>query len=103
LWAAAYLGGSAVLYDRGRDYREKADGLYARYKQAADPAEIESLYQRTTNQDTKGQVCWALGAALAVNGVRLLLTRESELVSAGASMQMTAAPQSFQLRVRKWL
>jgi hypothetical protein len=103
LWAVTYLGGGAVLYNLGRDYREKADGLYARYKQAADPAEIESLYQRTTNQDTKGQVCWALGAALAVNGVRLLLTRESEIVSTGSSLQMIAAPRSFQLRVRKWL
>lgn len=107
LWAAAFIGSSAVLYSRGRDYRDKADDLYARYKRAADPTEIESLYQRTTNQDTKGQVCWALGAALAVNGVRLLLTRETEIVSAAQafrpSPQLIVAPRSLQVRVRKWL
>lgn len=107
VWAAACLGGSAMLYNQGSDYRQKADDLYARYKEAADPTEIESLYQRTTNQDTKGQVCWALGAALAVNGVRLLLTHETEITAAAAasrsSLQMILTPQSLQLRVRKWL
>jgi hypothetical protein len=105
LWAAVCVGGSAVLYNRGGDYRDKADALYLRYKQATDPTEIEALYQRTTNQDTKGQVCWALGAALVVNGVRLLLSRETEVVSASArpSLHMILAPHSLQLRVSKWL
>lgn len=105
LWSAACLGGGMMLYSRGSDYRQKADDLYARYKGATDPTQIESLYQRTTNQDTKGQVCWALGAALAVNGVRLLLSRETEIVSSASrpSLQMILAPRGLQLRVNKWL
>ena len=106
LWAAGCLGGSLMLYNRGSDYRNKADDFYARYQQAADPTEIESLYQRTTNQDTKGQVCWALSGALALNGLRLLFTNETEVVSAEVSrpsLQMILAPQSLQLRVWKWL
>ena len=106
LWTAGCLGGSLVLYQRGGDYRDKADRLYALYQRESDPTEIGSLYQRTTNQDTKGQVCWALSAALAVNGVRLLFTRETEVVSAEVSrspLQMILTPQNIQLRVRKWL
>lgn len=106
LWAVGCMGGSLLLYNRGSDYRDKADELYARYKRETDPTQIGSLYQRTTNQDTKGQVCWALSAGLAINGLRLFFTRETEVVSAQAtrpSLQMILAPQSLQLRVRKWL
>lgn len=106
LWAAGYLGGSFLLYNWGSNYRDKADDFYARYKRESDPAEIESYYQRTTTQDTKGQVCWALSAALAINGLRLLFTHETEVVSSEVSrpsLQMILAPQSLQLRVRKWL
>ncbi len=107
LWGAACLAGSVVLYNKGSDYRQKANALYLRYEGAADPTEIERLYQRTTNQDTKGQVCWALGAALAVNGARLLLTRETEVTSSArpfrSSLQMILAPKSLRLRVYKWL
>jgi len=107
LWGAAFIAGGAVLYGKGGDYRQKADDLYERYKGAADPVEIETLYQRTTNQDTKGQVCWALSAALAINGVRLLLTRDTEVVSASLasrpSLDLVLLPRSLQLRVRKWL
>ncbi len=106
LWAAGYLGGSFLLYNRGSNYRDKADAFYARYQREADPVEIESFYQRTTTQDTKGQVCWALSAALAINGLRLLFTHETEVVSSEVSrtsLQMILAPQSLQLRVRKWL
>lgn len=106
LWAAGYLAGSLLLYNRGSDYRDKADDLYARYKRETNPTQIESFYQRTTTQDTKGQVCWVLSAALAVNGLRLLFTHETEVVSSQAyrpSLQMILAPQSLQLRVRKWL
>lgn len=106
LWAAGYLGGSFLLYNRGSNYRDKADVFYARYQREADPVEIESFYQRTTTQDTKGQVCWALSAALAINGLRLLFTHETEVVSSEVSrtsLQMILAPQSLQLRVRKWL
>lgn len=106
LWAAASIAGSVILYNKGKDYRDRADDLYRRYKAAADPTEIERLYQRTTNQDTKGQVCWALGAALAVNGVRLLVTRETEVISSASvqrpSLQMLLAPRSLYLRVHKW-
>lgn len=106
VWAAGCLGGSFLLYNRGSNYRDKADKLYARYQRETDPAEIESFYQRTTTQDTKGQVYWALSAALAINGLRLLFTHETEVVSSQVSrpsLQMILAPQSLQLRVRKWL
>ncbi|MSR82274.1 MAG: hypothetical protein EXS58_05035 [Candidatus Latescibacteria bacterium] len=107
LWAAGYLGGSFLLYNRGSNYRDKADDFYALYQQPeSDPAEIEAYYQRTTTQDTKGQVCWALSAALAINGLRLLFAHETEVVSSEVSrpsLQMILAPPSLQLRVRKWL
>lgn len=107
LWGAASIAGSVILYNKGKDYRDKADDLYRRYQAAADPTEIERLYQRTTNQDTKGQVCWALGAALAVNGVRLLVTRETEVISSASaqqpSLQMLLATRSLYLRVHRWL
>jgi len=73
------IGGGVFLFAQGRDFHREADEFYARYEKARDPAEIERLYQRTTNRDVKSQVSWALGAACALSGLRLLLTRETEL------------------------
>ena len=70
-----FLGGSAALVKQGIDFNSEADELYARY-QAADTAEdADRLYARTNNRDIKSQVSWALAAAFAVSGVRLIWQR----------------------------
>ncbi|MEC8932033.1 MAG: hypothetical protein VYB08_11460 [Candidatus Latescibacterota bacterium] len=74
----AFLGGSAVLAQKGFDLHDEADEFYSAYEDATDRAEIERLYQRTTNRDVKSQVSWALAAAFGVTGVRLLLTGSPE-------------------------
>ena len=74
----AFLGGSAALVKRGMDFKEEADELYERYEKATDPQEIDRLYRRTNNRDVKSQVSWALAAAFAVSGLRLILTGETE-------------------------
>lgn len=76
------IGSGLILFSQGRDFRREADDFYGRYEKATDPVEIERLYQRTTNRDVKGQVSWALGAACTLSGLRLLLTRETEVVEA---------------------
>lgn len=88
LLGVGFLGASLVLADKGRDYRQKADEFYRRYQEATEPAEIERLYQRTTNRDAKSQVSWALGAACALNGLRLLLTRQTEVRDDRSSLQL---------------
>lgn len=74
----AFLGGSAVLVGQGFDFRNEANRFYQRYKEATAPEEIERMYQRTNNQDTKSQLCWALAAACAISGIRLILTTGPE-------------------------
>ena len=70
----AFMGGSAVMCKVGLDYKNDADDFYDRYKRAADPIEVDRLYQRTNNRDIKSQVSWALAAAFAVSGVRLIFS-----------------------------
>jgi hypothetical protein len=70
----AFLAGGAALAARGFDYRDEADGFYDDYELATDEAEIEKLYQRTTNRDVKSQVSWALAAAFGITGLRLVFT-----------------------------
>ena len=74
LIGTAFIGGSFLLLRKGNDYHDEADELYERYEQADRVDEAERLYDRTTNRDVKSQVSWALAAAFAVNGVRLVLT-----------------------------
>lgn len=72
----AFMGGSAVMCKMGLDYKNDADDFYERYKRASDPIEIDRLYQRTNNRDIKSQISWALAAAFAVSGVRLIFSSE---------------------------
>jgi hypothetical protein len=67
-----FLLGSAAMAYKGFDFQGEGDKLYKRYEDATDPAEINRLYQRTTNRDVKSQISWAIGAACAVAGVRLI-------------------------------
>ncbi len=85
LVGVAFLGGSAILAQKGFDLNDEADDFYASYEQATDREEIEKLYQRTTNRDVKSQVSWALAAAFGVTGVRLLLTGAPERSSMRAT------------------
>jgi len=72
----AFLGGSAVLAKQGLDFKDEADEFYDRYNKATDPEEIDRLYQRTNNRDVKSQVSWALAAAFAISGVRLVVAKD---------------------------
>ena len=74
----AFLGAGSALAVKGFDYREEADAFYADYQRAADPIEIDRLYQRTTNRDIKAQVSWALAAACGVGGLRLLISGDGD-------------------------
>ena len=51
---------------------------------AARADETERLYDKTTNRGVKSQVSWALAAAFAVNGVRLVLTNGSAATAASS-------------------
>jgi hypothetical protein len=73
----ALLGGSLLLAKKGLDLHRDADELYARYKKADRPEEASRLYRRTNNRDIKSQVSWALSAAFAISGARLLLRGRS--------------------------
>ncbi len=75
---AALLGGSIILAKTGLDLHRDADDLYARYKEADAAEEASRLYRRTNNRDIKSQVSWALSAAFAISGARLLLRGKSE-------------------------
>ena len=46
----AFLAGGAALTVRGFDYKDEADAFYEAYKAADEQAEIQKLYQRTTNR-----------------------------------------------------
>ena len=76
-----FMGSSALLVKKGFDLRKEANHLYGRYEKSSDPVEADQLYRRTTNRDVKSQVSWALGAAFAVSGARLLLSEEREAKS----------------------
>ena len=75
---AFLLTGSFVLAKKGLDLHRDADDLYARYKKADRAEEASRLYRRTNNRDIKSQVSWALSAAFAISGARLLLRGQSE-------------------------
>jgi hypothetical protein len=72
---AAFIGGSVFLAKQGFDYNDEADELYDLYQVTNDPEEADRLYRRTTNRDVKSQVSWALSAAFALSGARLLLAK----------------------------
>ena len=63
---------------KGLDLHRDADDLYARYKRAERADEASRLYRRTNNRDIKSQVSWALSAAFAISGARLMLRGKSE-------------------------
>ena len=71
-----FVGSSALLVKKGFDLRKEANDLYRRYETSGDPVEADHLYRRTTNRDVKSQVSWALSAAFAVSGARMLLSEE---------------------------
>ena len=89
-----FLGSGVALAKKGVDYRQDADEFYDRYERATDPDEAILLYQRTTNRDVKSQVSWALAAACAISGLRLMLTREAE------AYEYREAPRKVE--VRSW-
>ena len=103
----AFLAGGAALTARGFDYKDEADAFYEAYKAADDQAEIQKLYQRTTNRDVKSQVSWALAAACGVTGLRLLFTGGGEFqgaASAGSpslSLVPVAAPRVLGLGLQR--
>lgn len=78
LLGLAFVGGGAALAIKGFDYKDEADELYDLYKVSNVGEEADRLYQRTTNRDVKSQVSWALSAAFAITGVRLLLTKSPD-------------------------
>lgn len=90
----AFVGAGTALAVKGFDYRDQADAFYADYQQAADPIEINRLYQRTTNRDIKAQVSWALGAACGIGGLRLLVTGDGKGGARGESEPSQAAGMS---------
>ena len=93
LTGIAFLGGSLVLLKKGNDYHDEADELYYRYERADRADETERLYDKTTNRDVKSQVSWALAAAFAVNGVRLVLTNGSAANAASSpSHELASRP-----------
>ena len=77
LMGVAFLGGSALLIKKGCDFHKDADKLYSLYKEADSPEDADRLYNRTTDRDVKSQVSWALAAAFAFSGLRMVLTRDS--------------------------
>ena len=103
LTGIAFLGGSLLLLQKGNDYHDEADELYERYEQADRSDEAERLYDKTTNRDVKSQVSWALAAAFAVNGVRLVLTSHASALAA-PSRSDRAGPTApgFGLSVEPW-
>ena len=91
---AALLGGSIILAKTGLDLHRDADDLYARYKKADRAEEASRLFRRTNNRDIKSQVSWALSAAFAVSGARLLLRGKSEQNNRpGGSWVLSAQPK----------
>lgn len=70
-----FVGGSLFLTKQGFDFRSEADDLYEKYKKAGTADEADRLYTRTNNRDVKSQVSWALAAAFALSGTRLLLAK----------------------------
>ena len=70
-----FIGGSIFLTKQGFDFRSEADDLYEKYKKAGTAEEAVRLYTRTNNRDVKSQVSWALAAAFALSGTRLLLAK----------------------------
>ena len=70
-----FIGGGLFLTKQGFDFRSEADDLYEKYKKAGTAEEADRLYTRTNNRDVKSQVSWALAAAFALSGTRLLLAK----------------------------
>lgn len=70
-----FIGSSLLLTKQGFDFRSEADDLYVKYKRAGTSEEADRLYTRTNNRDVKSQVSWALAAAFALSGTRLILSK----------------------------
>ena len=83
-----FIGGSLVLTKQGFSFRDEADELYIKYKKAGSAEEADRLYTRTNNRDVKSQVSWALAAAFALSGSRLLLSKD------GGSYRMAKAQKA---------
>ena len=102
----ALLGGSLLLAKNGLDLHRDADDLYDRYKKADRAEEAGRLYRRTNNRDIKSQVSFALSAAFAISGVRLLLRGKSDAEqspSRGWALAGPGAAGRFDLRLtRSW-
>jgi len=86
MFGLLFLGTSGYLAKRAQEYHEDADEFYKEYK-AVDPSqgltpkeaeeEAERLYKETTREDVKSQISLALSVAFALNGLRLILTRDT--------------------------
>ena len=111
MWGIGLLLCGGGLVYQGFIFKDEADNIYAHYKDTKDPIEADRLFQQTSNRDIKGQVSWALGAAFAVAGLRLILSRnismyempsKSLTLSSSRSLEMSAGvlPQHVVLRLR---
>ena len=107
-----FIGGSLLLTKQGFEFRDEADELYVRYKKAGTSEEADRLYTRTNNRDVKKQVSWAVAAAFAVNGARLLLSKvvDSELstkvdtdrrIAPSFSLEPQLEPRRFGLQIKR--
>ena len=86
----AFLSGSAFLLKKGFDYHKDADKLYSLYKEADGPEDADRLYNRTTDRDVKSQVSWALAAAFAFSGLRMVITRDSTMYTRQKGVEKVA-------------
>ena len=90
LMGVAFLSGSAFLLKKGFDYHKDADKLYSLYKEADGPEDADRLYNRTTDRDVKSQVSWALAAAFAFSGLRMVITRDSTMYTRQKGVEKVA-------------
>ena len=107
-----FIGGSLLLTKQGFEFRDEADELYVRYKKAGTSDEADRLYTRTNNRDVKSQVSWALAAAFAVSGARLLLSKVTDSerstkvdidrrIAPGFSLEPQLEPRRFGLQLKR--
>jgi len=67
-----FLGGSAYMAKKAIDFRRDANRIYDAYKLASSSNDAETLYQRSSDRDTKSQMSIGLSVVLLVSGIRLL-------------------------------
>lgn len=101
-----FIGGSLALVKQGFSFSNEADDLYAKYRKAGSAEEADRLYTRTNNRDVKSQVSWALAAAFALSGTRLLLSKDAgsyrnEKVTPGFLLETQLQPRGIALQLKR--